>query len=144
MNPKDQIINLLNQLAEARGELAEIAEPYEAKLDELHAQYIAPVIANRDEAMEEVQQRVNDLDMAIRAIGREYGHSVSGNGLQLVYSKGSATWDKKALDTYIDNLDDDKLRDTLLEMKTRTPSVSIRKVSTVRVDTSAETKDLFG
>lgn len=138
-----QLITLLDKLAEAKSELAEILEPYEAKLAELEAQYITPIVSRRNEATAVAQVKVGELDEAVRTIGRSLGCSVKGTSLHLVWSKGKESWDTSSLDEYIESLEDEELRTKLLSFKVRKPSVSIRKVSTVEYDTSTETKELF-
>jgi hypothetical protein len=115
-----QVTELLNQLLAVQEQVAARAEPYDKKVQELQLAKAAAI-------GEELPKQESEITKAIKALAVTIGHTVRGDGLQAVWSKGRESWDTSKLEGYIAGIPDRELQQALLGFKkVGNPSVSIR------------------
>ena len=92
MNREKQIQQKLNLLAELQQQEDEISHPY-------HEQ-IAKIEASIEEAISELSSQKELLTTEIKQECLEFGKSVSGTILQVLFVKGRVSWDSKGLEGF--------------------------------------------
>ena len=95
---------LLDQLESARDE-AEVVrmwteEASDALIPAEVKQALADLRAEIAPRQSEIAERIAELEAQVKQAALEYGESVKGARLQVVFAKGRTSWDTKALDDY--------------------------------------------
>lgn len=127
MATQEEIVLLLDDLANARSKRTEFELEKQRMIDEVMTDEIKQKLADIDA---ELQPQFDNVDSAIqvlensaKALGVDFGKTVKATFLQAVYYKGRQSWDNKALDGYA------KAHPEILEFKKQgDPYVAIKSI----------------
>lgn len=127
MATQEEIVLLLDDLANARSKRTEFELEKQRMIDEVMTDEIKQKLADIDA---ELQPQFDNVDSAIqvlensaKALGVDFGKTVKATFLQSVYYKGRQSWDNKALDGYA------KAHPEILEFKKQgDPYVAIKSI----------------
>ena len=96
----NDIIELLDQLAELQDKRAARALGYEERRQELLTPELRELEAERDTDLGDIDYAIAGLEAEIKESTIAFGETIKGSYRQAVYQSGTVTWDKDGLDLY--------------------------------------------